>query len=362
MKEEIVAGLYVCSHVDEELLTATFDGKVTEVSNKLLKPEEATPLQPNPINVVGGNNSVMLTWNPVDHLGKPADGYVIYKQGASDSDFVKLTELTGGKTNYVDETVKNGEKAEYRVTTVVKLGDKTVESRDFADDLFSVTGAPNPSGPLKIGERQYNASILAVQSLEAGGLGLSATEIPGSASIDEKGVVTLKASGPGFSTAWNGYVDGGELLMTPVNGDFTFTARLVGPPTAEGGDVGEDAKFGIAVRESTMNDSRYAAILVTPARGVRSPHRRLFTSGRAEDRGPNENAPTYPVYLRLQRRGDEIKLFTSADGTTFAEYGDPTATVLKGLPQNVFVGFMGTSGDSEQVGQAQFDQVQLTTP
>jgi hypothetical protein len=56
MKDEITAGLFVMSHVDDMLLTATYDGKATDVSNRLLKPEEAGPLQPDPVVALGGDN------------------------------------------------------------------------------------------------------------------------------------------------------------------------------------------------------------------------------------------------------------------------------------------------------------------
>jgi hypothetical protein len=350
MKEEIVAGLSVMSHVDDELLTGTFDGKVTEVSNRLLKPEEATPLQPNPVIVLGGNNSILLTWERVNHLGKEADGYVVYKADLGSEEFTKIAELPGDKTSYVDETIQNGEIAQYRVTTVVKVGDQSLESRDFGDHLYAVVGSPNP--PLKIGDRDYYANIL------EGGPPEPTTEVPGSASVDANGVVTLRAAGWDIQNRH----DGGHQLMTPVNGDFTFTARVLGAPTVEEGDVNEWAKFGIAVRESTLSESRYAGMLITPQHGIRSPHRRPFNSGQSHDLGPNEDEPTFPVYFRLQRRGDEIKMFTSADGQKFDEYGEPATTVLKGLPSTVYVGLIGTAHDVDQVALTRFDRIELTTP
>src|SRR5262249_18284562 len=84
MGDEIVAGVFVCSHDDSSLLTATFDGKATDASATLFKPEEAIPLQPNPIITAGGDNKVLLTWAPVDHMGHPADGYIVYKAKVGD--------------------------------------------------------------------------------------------------------------------------------------------------------------------------------------------------------------------------------------------------------------------------------------
>jgi regulation of enolase protein 1 (concanavalin A-like superfamily) len=354
MKEEIVAGTFVCSHEEGTIIQATFDGKVTDVSNKLLKPEEATPSQPNPVVALGGDNSVMLMWDRVNHMGQEADGYIVEKAPALEGDFAKIAELPGDKTSYVDTTVKNGEAARYRVLTVVRVQvagqDKVLQTTRFTNRLIEVTGAASPI--VKIGDRDFFSSVL------DGGAPNGYTDKPGSASIDGNGVVTLRASGWDIQDK----SDGGQQLLTPVSGDFTFTARVLDVPSVEGGDVNEWAKFGIAVKESTLAESMYIGMLITPLHGIRAPHRRLFLLGHSDDRGPNEDTPTFPIFFRIQRRGEEVKLFTSADGTTFAEYGDPATSVVPGLPQNLLVGFMGTSHDLEQVAQARFDRVTLTTP
>ncbi len=258
--------------------------------------------------------------------------------------------MPGDQTSFVDDQIKNGEIARYLVTSLVKVGDKMVESRVFSGKFLTVTGAPNP--PVKIGDREFFSALL------DGGGDKPATEAAGSATVDGNGLVTLGASGWGI----NGDFDGGQQLLTPVTGDFTFTARALGAPTADGGAAGDDAKFGVAVRESPLAESRYAGMLLTASRGIRSPHRRMFTAGElSEDLGPNEDAPTYPVYLRLQWRGDAIRMLTSADGTTFKPYGDPDTTILQGLVPNAYVGLIGTSGDNGKLAQARFDQVTLTT-
>jgi regulation of enolase protein 1 (concanavalin A-like superfamily) len=363
MKNQIVAGILAESNDDAAApLTGTFDGKVTEVGPRLLKPEEAAPLQPDPVIALGGNNAVLLMWDRVNHLGKDADGYVVYKAKVGEvtqtTTFTKIAELSGDKTSFLDDTIKNGEQAIYRVTTVVKVGpaaDKVLESRTYPGSegmLLYVTGAASP--PVRIGDRDFFANVL-----DGGGSvnGVAVTDKPGSGSIDA-GVVTLRASGAGLKDR----IDGGEQLVAPVMGDFTFTARVLGVPTVDGGDANESAKFGIAVRESTQANSRYAGMVITPQHGIRSPERRLFDDGWTEDLGPNEDTPTFPIFFRIQRRGDEIKMFTSADGKTFAEYGDPATTVLPGLVANVYVGFLGSSTDTDQVAQAKFDQITLTTP
>ena len=353
MGDSIVAGCFVCSVSDGTLQMGTFDGKVTDAGNTLPKPEEALPRQPWPVAVQGGDNSVMLTWAPVDHFGHPADGYAVYKAKVGDTNLTKIADLPGDKTSYLDDQIKNGEEADYVVTTIVKIGSTTMESKPFSANnrLLRETSSPNP--PIKIGNNDYFASLL------DGGGPRAHTDTPGFAKIDANGVVTLAASGEDIQDR----ADGGEDLLTPVHGDFTFTARVLGIPTlTDGTDANEWAKYGIVVKENTLAESRYAAMFITPMHGIRSPHRRMFTNGFTDDVGPNEDTPTFPIYFRLQRQGDTLKVFTSADGNTFKPYGSPETLTMPDLSTDVYVGFMGDSDDNSQVAQAKFDKVTLTTP
>lgn len=362
MGDQIVAGCYICSVSDGNLQAGTFDGKVTDVGPTLLKPEEAVPIQPYPVAVQGGNNSVMLTWAPVDHFGHRADGYVVYKAKAGQTTFTKLKELTGDQTFFLDDQIKNGEEARYQVTTVVNIGGKTLESRPFSSDasksnkLFTVTGAPTP--PIKVGKTDFFASVL------DGGGPRPYSDTPGTASYDAaSGVVTLVASGWDIQER----TDGGEQLVTPVHGDFTLTARLLSLPTALAGDVSTWAKFGLMVRENTTAESRYAAMLITPNHGIRSPHRRMFTNGWSDDVGPNEDTPNLPVTLQIKRVGNTLKFFRSDDdGKTFSPYGTPDTLEMPNLSPDVYVGLMGTAHTidttPEQKAQVKFDKLTMTTP
>jgi hypothetical protein len=130
-----------------------------------------------------------------------------------------------------------------------------------------------------------------------------------------------------------------------------------------GGAPDEWTKFGIAMRETPMAESRYVAMLITPEHGIRSMHRRTFNCGRSVDRGVVNEIPTVPVYFRIQRRGEQLSVFRSEDGTTFEPYGDEETIAMPDLNTNVYVGFLGTAGGvTMPVAQARFDQVTLTTP
>ena len=74
------------------------------------------------------------------------------------------------------------------------------------------------------------------------------------------------------------------------------------------------------------------------------------------------DTPAFPVYFRLQRQGDTLKFFTSADGSKFTAYGMPDTLTMPDLSTDVYVGFMGSSHNNPDVAQTKFDKVQLTTP
>ncbi|WP_067170575.1 ABC transporter permease subunit [Microtetraspora niveoalba] len=96
------------------------------------------------------------------------------------------------------------------------------------------------------------------------------------------------------------------------------------------------AKAGIIVKDGTRPGSAYAAVMLTGAHGVRMQHD--FTEdvpGR-----PGGVSAASPRWLRLDRSGDTITGYESADGTRWTEVG--TAR-LAGLPDTVRIGLFVTS-------------------
>jgi hypothetical protein len=127
------------------------------------------------------------------------------------------------------------------------------------------------------------------------------------------------------------------MLHQPLSGDGGLTARVV-DLTGDEGRLDGWAKAGIIVRESTEPGSRYAAMLVTPEHGVR------FQANYATDRAGSDNPP--PRWLRLDRTGDTITGYESADGSDWTEVG---SVDLAGLPPTVEVGLFATSPDRLEV-------------
>ena len=96
------------------------------------------------------------------------------------------------------------------------------------------------------------------------------------------------------------------------------------------------AKAGIIIKASTKPGSAYAAVMATPAHGVRMQYD--YTHDLAGL--PGAVFAASPRWLRLTRSGDTITGYDSADGRHWAEIG--TAT-LAGLPPTVPAGLLVTS-------------------
>jgi len=96
------------------------------------------------------------------------------------------------------------------------------------------------------------------------------------------------------------------------------------------------AKAGIIIKASTKPGSAYAAVMATPAHGVRMQYDYTHDTAGL----PGAVSAASPRWLRLTRSGDTITGYDSADGRHWAEIG--TAS-LAGLPSTVQAGLFVTS-------------------
>jgi hypothetical protein len=148
------------------------------------------------------------------------------------------------------------------------------------------------------------------------------------------------AIGPGGEAVTDDFY----FVHQSLDGNGSITARVTSPDTElltpGGGSPSQFAvpwaKAGIIIKASTRPGSAYAAVLATPAHGVRMQYD--YTHDLAGL--PSADAATSPRWLRLTRSGDTITGYDSADGTHWAKIG--TAS-LAGLPPTVQAGLLVTS-------------------
>ncbi|MFI0351994.1 ABC transporter permease subunit [Actinomadura sp. 9N407] len=129
------------------------------------------------------------------------------------------------------------------------------------------------------------------------------------------------------------YNDEGRFAYRTLAGDGTLVTRV----TAQDGSH-RDAKAGLMIRSSTRPGSPYAAVMVTPGRGVRL--QTDFTTDIAG--GPG----TAPRWLKLTRAGSSVTGYESADGTRWNRIG---AVTVDGLAANAVAGAFVASPEQIKV-------------
>ena len=148
------------------------------------------------------------------------------------------------------------------------------------------------------------------------------------------------AIGPGGEAVTDNFY----FVRQSLDGNGSITARVASLDTellTPGGSPPPHfavpwAKAGIIIKASTRPGSAYAAVMATPAHGVRMQYD--YTHDRAGL--PSADAAASPRWLRLTRSGDTITGYDSADGRQWAEIG--TAS-LAGLPPTVQAGLLVAS-------------------
>jgi hypothetical protein len=146
------------------------------------------------------------------------------------------------------------------------------------------------------------------------------------------------AIGPGGEAVTDNFY----FVRQSLDGNGSITARVTSldtelPLTSPAPHIAVPwAKAGIIIKASTRPGSAYAAVMATPAHGVRMQYD--YTHDLAGL--PGAVSAASPRWLRLTRSGGTITGYDSADGTHWAEIG--TAR-LAGLPPTVQAGFFVTA-------------------
>lgn len=131
-----------------------------------------------------------------------------------------------------------------------------------------------------------------------------AEDAPGTVDVDADGVWTVTGSG-GFLN--DGDQDGFFFVHQTVTGDGTIIARLVEQVREDG----TQPKTGIMVRADDTPGSPYVGQIMTTS--TLSMHHRAEQDAN-NVRTNNVDAREFPRWMRIQRVGNQVSLFTSRDG------------------------------------------------
>jgi DNA-binding GntR family transcriptional regulator/regulation of enolase protein 1 (concanavalin A-like superfamily) len=168
---------------------------------------------------------------------------------------------------------------------------------------------------------------------------------PGSTTVED-GIFTLQGSGIDI---WD-TEDHFHFAYQKVRGDGSITARLL---SAEGGhDIW--SKAGVMIRAGTAPGSRNALLFMSSGEGVEYQWR-LADDERTyiqRDLAPR----AFPLYLRMQRVGEDFAGFVSEDGRLWRAL---TVAPTIPMPEEALFGLAVTSHADDQITTARFDQVTI---
>jgi YVTN family beta-propeller protein len=261
-----------------------------------------------------GSTRIDLTWSAAtDTGGSGLAGYRVYRDGGS----TPIASVT--TTSYSNTNLTAGTSYSYQV-----------RSYDNAGNESALSGSAS-------------ATTSAAAAWSTGDIG--AVGAAGSF-VDNGTSMTITGSGADiWSTA-----DEFQFAYRTLNGDGTMTARVTNLTNAH-----MWSKVGLMVRESLANNSRHGTMFLGAGKGASFQYRLNNGGTSAGDSG--DTILTIPRWIRVQRQGNVVRGFFSADGVNWTQRGSVTLT---GLPTSVLIGVAYTSHIDGTIGSATLDNVTLT--
>ena len=200
--------------------------------------------------------------------------------------------------------------------------------KDLTDT--SVATAREPESPIVL----RNARSLV--SVDIGDVGLS-----GNSSFNNNNW-TLNGSGSGIGTRYDGF----QYAYKALRGDGAMVARVT--------SITGDGRACITIRDSLEQFTDMARVCATPDDGVQSSDiGKIAADGSGSQTFP---LAQLPIWLKLERRGDEIHTFVGPDGVSWASM----TNLVMDIPADYFIGLAVTSQDNSRRSAGTFTNVRVS--
>lgn len=334
------AGSSTNSAYSNEATDYNLPGLVYDQSNTYLVNKSAGSASLNVLRYNGGKGSVSLSYNTSDVVGHAGADYT----------------STPGTLTWAH--AENGIK--HPTIPIANL------SGNQLTKIFQVSYS-NPTNGLTLNTpSQSYVFINDTVSQQASQLVPWLTTTFGDITVGEEGYAEQSNGSYGLCVYTNGYTgngstsDSARFLYQPVTGDCTLSARLTVMSTT----LSQNIFTGLMIRASLDGNAITDALLhgwnLTAQRGTRTGGGgTMYTS--YVDTTTDWNTFSAPVWMRLIRTGNTIKMQQSADGVTWTQAGEDTN--LSGLPSTVYIGLYLSSAWPVTDGfksYSRFDNVSLT--
>jgi len=160
----------------------------------------------------------------------------------------------------------------------------------------------------------------------------------------------------GCGTGIGGSTDEFHFVYKRLEGDGSVTARI---ESIE--EVHPGTKAGVMIRASLDPDAAFAAVLATSRGGVSYQTRQITNRDATADdhvARPEQTALRAPIWIRIEREGDQFSAFYSSEGTSWTPMVWSPQRVS--MPHSVYIGLAVTSQDSTKTAEARFSHVTTT--
>ena len=262
------------------------------------------------------STAIGLEWTAVT----TATGYRI-ERSTNGTSFTTLTTVAAGTTAYSDASVAVLGKYYYRVVAL------------------NGTIAANPSPTIFTAAPAAAALPEPWTAMDVGSvLGEGATGL-------QSGKFILVGSG----TAIGGAADSFRFTSQPLVGDGSIVARVTSVE-----NTGDWAKAGVVIRESTADNARQAAMVVSAANGIAWQYRQNVGGSGVVVAGPTTQAA--PAWIKVVRAGTRFTGSWSADGSTWTEVGSITIS----MGSSALVGLASTSDAATRLNRVEFTDVAVS--
>ncbi|HEY0545139.1 MAG TPA: PQQ-dependent sugar dehydrogenase [Pyrinomonadaceae bacterium] len=307
MAAQVYIGLIVNSHAPGQLCPATLDN----------------------VRAVSFNNPPTVSLaNPASGAVFSAPANITIDANASDSDgqlnrveFYAGMTLIGTDTNAPYNFVWNNVAAGFYTLTARAIDNAGAATTSSAINIAVNAGATLPSPWLK---------------LDIGSVGFA-----GDAGF-AGGVFTLHGSG---ADIWDN-ADAFHFVYRPMSGNGQIIARVTGIELTDGW-----AKAGVMIRETLAPGARHAAVFLTASNGLAF-QRRTSAGGISEH--TEGGSSLAPVWVKLIRKGNLFTAYSSADGATWTQLGQPVSI---SMTTDVYIGLAVTSHNNSLSCASIFDNV-----
>ena len=179
---------------------------------------------------------------------------------------------------------------------------------------------------------------------------------PSGGYTEDNGTFTIEAAG---ADIW-GEADQFHFVYKEMSGNISIVAHI--DSVFDTGDGW--AKAGIMIRDTLDPGARNTALFFTPEHGTRLQRRGVIDGeylGTDEETlyaGDPNDPNTFPQWLKIERTGVVVRVYTSMNGNTWNDF--PMARTYVNLTGSFYVGMAVTSHNSELITEAQISNVTIT--